>query len=542
MKKFTYLTICLGLFSFSTLFSQNKSDTSTGFYETGKIQEANILFSTEDWDYMLDSLRVNGAEFLVANIRINGELLENVGVRYAGGKSYSEERKRNGIEVVLNLIDRNQDYQGYTRLRFSNALRDPSMVREVLGFEIARDYMTAPKANYLNLSINGEPYGLLVNIEAVNASYLNRHFGTSDGAFIKADPSRKKERPAGCKNNIACNLEVDNALACYQYNYDLESFSGWEQLMRLTDVLNNDVKSIESVLDVDATLWMLAFNNVLVNLNSYSGAVSENYFLYQDKNGIFNPIIWDLNLAFGSFKNTGSGSDLDLEGLQTMDPMLHEKNTTKPLISELLKNKDYKRIYVSHLRSILYDWFLTGKYEDRARELQQLIAEDYKKDPNAFYEFKEFEKSLDATVGKKSKIPGIVELMQPRTRYLKKTKPLAVFPPEFKTNIVESRARLSRDPVKTFRIQTMVSDYTKTVQLLYRFKGQKDFKRVAMKDDGESFDGRKGDNIFGVEVVPPAGKTIIEYYFVAENAAAISFDPPNYYFKQHSVSLAELNE
>lgn len=542
MKKFTYLTICLGLISISSLFSQNKSETSDGFYAMDKIQEANILFETENWDYMLDSLRVNGEEYLVANIRINGELFQNVGVRYAGGKSFSEESKRNGMEIALNLVDRKQNYQGYTNIRLSSALRDPSMVREVLGFEIARDYMTAPKANFLNLSVNGAPYGLLVNIEDVNASFLNTHFGTSDGAFIKADPARNKEKPAGCKNNIACNLEEDNSLACYKYNFDLESFSGWDKLMELTAVLNNDVKSIESILDVDATLWMLAFNNVLVNLNSYSGAVSENYYLYLDKNGKFNPIIWDLNLAFGSFKNTGSGSDLDLQGLQTMYPLLHEKNSTKPLISELLQNKDYKRVYISHLRSILYDWFLTGKYEDRAKTLQDMIAEAFKNDPNAFYEFKEFEVSLDETIGRKSKIPGIVELMKPRTRFLKKTKPLAVFPPEFKTNIVESRAKLSREPVKTFRIQTMMSDYTKTVQLFYRFEGQKDYMKVAMKDDGKSFDGKKGDNIFGVEVSPPAGKSVIEYYFLAENAAAISFDPPNYYFTQHSVSLAELNE
>ena len=88
----------------------------------------------------------------------------------------------------------------------------------------------------------------------------------------------------------------------------------------------------------------------------------------------------------------------------------------------------------------------------------------------------------------------------------------------------------------------MVSEYTKTVNVFYRFPGEKEFLKVAMKDDGKSFDGNKGDNIFGVEIVPPAGQTELEYYFLAENAAALSFDPPNYYFKQHTVSLADLNE
>ena len=38
----------------------------------------------------------------------------------------------------------------------------------------------------------------------------------------------------------------------------------------------------EKVLDVDRALWMLAFNNVLVNLDSYSGAFRQNYYLYHD--------------------------------------------------------------------------------------------------------------------------------------------------------------------------------------------------------------------------------------------------------------------
>ncbi|MBK7338404.1 MAG: CotH kinase family protein [Saprospirales bacterium] len=46
-------------------------------------------------------------------------------------------------------------------------------------------------------------------------------------------------------------------------------------------------------------LWMLAINNVLVNLDSYVGGFAQNYYLYRDSTGIFHPVIWDLNLALG---------------------------------------------------------------------------------------------------------------------------------------------------------------------------------------------------------------------------------------------------
>ncbi|MEZ5057204.1 MAG: CotH kinase family protein [Saprospiraceae bacterium] len=542
MNKLSNLTLLFCLFLTFSIQAQAQENYPEKFYEPLEIQSANILFGQDNWDYLLDSLRLNGSEYLVANLIVNGERLNDVGVRYAGGKTYTKEGNKNGIEICINLVDREQTYHGIKTIRLSNATRDPSMVREVLGFEIARDYMTAPLANYLNLDINGEPYGLLINIQGVDEVFLNEHFNTSDGVFVKADPPLNEEAPVGCKKNIYCNLEQDFSLACYQHNYELESFNGWEQLLKLTQTLNESPKEIGDILDIDATLWMLAYNNVLVNLNSYSGAVSENYFLYQDKNDKFHPVIWDLNLAFGSFKNTGSGSDLNLEQLQNLDPLLHKNNPTKPLISQLLKDKMNERVYLSHVRSILYDWFLSGKYETRAKELQELIKEAQKNDPGATYKPEEFASSLYSTTGKKSKIPGIVELMEPRTRYLKKTPELAVFPPEFKTNIVESRKKLSSEKVTTFRIQTMVSEYTKTVNIFYRFKGEKQFRKVAMKDDGKSFDEKKGDNIFGVEIKPEAGENVIEYYFLAENAAALSFDPPNYYFKQHTISLADLNE
>ena len=92
------------------------------------------------------------------------------------------------------------------------------------------------------------------------------------------------------------------------------SGEGWTDLQELTKVLNTDPGKIDRILDVDNALWMLALNNVMVNLSSYSGNHSINYYLYKDGNGRFQVVPWDLNLAFGSYKNTGSGSDLELKG------------------------------------------------------------------------------------------------------------------------------------------------------------------------------------------------------------------------------------
>src|SRR5678815_4800594 len=93
-------------------------------------------------------------------------------------------------------------------------------------------------------------------------------------------------------------------------------------------------------MDMDRVIWMLAFNNVLVNLDSYSGVFCQNHYLYKDSYGYFNPIIWDLNMCFGGFPFAGSGATsfnlLLITGEQQMSPLLHAGDTYWPLINAVL--------------------------------------------------------------------------------------------------------------------------------------------------------------------------------------------------------------
>lgn len=542
MKK--YLLIAITAF-FVFLNIGNAQETiqieEADFYSTKNVQDVTIYFEEDNWRYLLDTLRKNGDRYLIGNAELNGQKYGNVGVQIADNRGFQPDEKRNDLKLILNLVDRVQNHQGYKTFHLSSARRDPSMVREVLGFEIARDYMPAPKANYARVTINGEFYGLFVNIENVDNKFLTDNYGNSDGTFFKADPEMYPDAPEKCKKKVYGSLVTEPDVRCYFFNYKMKSDYGWDDLMVLAETLENKTDQIENVLNVDRTLWMLAFNNAIANLRSYSGAVSENFYLYKGIDGKFNPIIWDLNYAFGGFKNTGKGSDLDLKGLINMTPLLHENNPSKPLISNLLANKENRKIYLSHLRQITYDWFVNGKYLERAEELQRLIQVPVSNDFNKKYNWDEFKGNLTKTIGKKSKIPGIQELMSERARYLKKEPNLAVFPPKFISQEVRKRERLSNKKVNSFRFLVEVSKYTKGVAVYYRYPGESDFVKKTLLDNGKSSDGRAGDNIFGGEILPKSGMRQIEYYFRAENASLMSFEPANYSFKTYRVSIDDLN-
>lgn len=542
MKK--KILLFLGLIILSNIAFGQDNKMENNFYDINTVRQVNITFEQDNWAELLDSMRIYGDGLLIGNVEIEGSKYENAGVRYRHSKSFKPGDKHNALHVNLDYINKDQNHKGYKTLILSNALRDPSMVREVLGYEIARKYMPAPLANYARVSVNGSYYGLLVNVEAVDEQFLEKHFGSSDNCFFKCTPNynEKEATPEGCKQNLYASLEYESKASCYPRNFEMLSKEGWDDLIELTKMLNDNDENLHNVLNIDRALWMHAFNNVLVNLNSYSGANSQHYYLYKDANGQFNTIITDLNYAFGSYKSVGPGSDLGLKELQRLDPFLQADNPTKPLISKLMENDLIRKIYINHVRTILYDNFDNYEYEKRAIELQTLIKPHVEEDKNKDYSIAEFGQSLIFTVGEKSKIPGIIELMSKRSKFLKKHKEVSVYPSTVENVSVTRRAKFSNEPITNFNILATGEKNIKRMVLYYRHDHSSKYEKVFMVDDGKNNDDEAGDNVFGVTVVPGKGETAIEYFILSENAAAAAFFPKDYMFNPFMANLEELNK
>lgn len=536
MKKNLLLLVCLNILTIA--FAQQKD-----FFDVNNIPEIKITFKQKNWASILDSLKVSGSNMLIGDVTVDGTSIPLAGIKYKGTASFKYGEKRNPYQIKLNFVNKNASYQGVTTINLSNALRDPSMVREVLGYEIARKYMPASRANYCRLYVNGEYIGLYVNVETItDETFLNNNFGTPDNTLVRCN-AENKTVVDGCRKSPYSSLEFEENENCYFSNYDLMSKQGWDDFFSLVKTLNKNPENIENILDVDRTLWMLAYNNVLVNLNSYSGGNSQNYFIYKNKLGKFVPMLWDLNLNFGSFKNTGVGeSDLTLQQLQELDPMLHRLNNAKPLISKLLSNPTYEKIYIAHCKTILADWIESGLYIKRAKELQEICKVSFMNDPNKYYKDADLAKSLDKTVGEHSKIPGLSELMSKRAKFLKKHWAFVTQAPIVTDVKTLTREKYATENLTTFKIQAKVDKFPKQVHLMYRTNKDLPFTEIAMQDDGNSNDGIMGDKVFGVKLDPKGAFDSIEYYIISENAQAISFYPADYIKNPIKINLTELNK
>jgi len=326
--KFDYMKL-LTLFTFLICLQFGiQAQTSTeDFYDVNKIPEIKLIIKQAKYDKILDSMKIYGEGMIIADAVIDGQTFKSVGVRYRGNSSYGYGNKRNPWHIKLNYVNKNQNYQGITSIKLSNALRDPSMLREVMGFEIARKYMIAAKCNFSKLFINGAYSGLYVNVESIDDQFFENNYGSKTNTSFKCSPESNITSNPGCMNKVYASLVYESDPNCLLPNYTLRSESGWDELMQLTKTLQEDPANVNKMLDIDQTLWMLAFNNVLVSLSSYSGNISQNYYLYKNNTGHFSPIIWDLNLCFGSFKNTGiGGKDLNLKQLQEIKLLLQRGN------------------------------------------------------------------------------------------------------------------------------------------------------------------------------------------------------------------------
>ncbi len=490
------------------------------FYDINTINNIEITFQESNWDYLLDNLVSAGnEERLMGSVNINGEVFDSVGVRYKGNSSYRSNQVKNPLNIKLDYIIDDQEIQDYGTVKLANVYKDPSFVRETLAYEIARKYFPASQSNYAKVSINGTYLGLYTSDQDVDKYFMRSNFGSDENARIKGEIS--SNAMPGSMGGVWQYYGTDSS--DYFGKYALESDEGWGELVEFLDTLNNYTDDVEQVLNVDRHLWFLAFQNLLVNLD---GPINnpQNYYLYQDDLGRFNPIPWDFNECFGVFTNLQSAGPQGTYQLQRLSPFVNMNESDYPVISKILTNDEYNRMYVAHMKTMLNDVILNGWYHDRVLELQDIIATEVQADPNKFYTYSNFLSNIDNSISSGGPHPspgiiGITELMETRATYIFALSEFSAQAPEIGAS-VNNPSQVSAGSALTL---SATADNATSVSLRYRESVSQPFQILEMLDDGLNGDSLAGDNIYG------SGEIIVnsdlQYYFYAENSGAGAFLP-----------------
>ena len=520
--------ILLILSSFSLITHIN----AQSFFDMNNISIIEIYFAQNNWNQLLIDNYYSEEYLLADSVIFNGSTKDSVGVKYKGNSTFSENNVKNPLNISIDHFKTNQDYQGHETIKLSNGQKDPSFIREALSYEIARKYMQAPRSNYAKVYINGLYHGLYTNSESINSDFQNN--------FLNSDKNntRIKCNPQSVFNG-GSSLEYLGADSASYYNfYEMKSDAGWQDLIDLTYDIMNSSNTIENTIDIDRAIWMSAYNNVLVNLDSYSGPFRQNYYLIKDDNNRMNTIIWDLNECLGGFKminqGPGGGGPSDLSQL---DPMLREGDDDWPLLDLIFSNSTYRKMYIAHMRTILYENFTNNWYAERGLQLQNLIKTDVQADPNKFYNYDDFISNLnnDVNIGGGGpgggNVNGIISLMNARSEFLSTHNELNSIPPIIGT------LSATTDVVSSYSTANLIVDVEDAsyVYLAYRFRPQERFLKLQMFDDGDHNDGAANDGIFGVSIDVDA--LDMQYYIYAENSEAGIFSPERAEHEFHNLPV-----
>lgn len=522
MKNLIYSLAIFSLFT-AQISAQN-------FYDQSTVQTIEIFFSFSNWDSQLDAATTTDSYIIADSVRINGLVFDSVGIKYKGNSSYNANNNKNPLHIELDHIIGSQDYQGYTDIKLQNGYSDPSMIREVLSYGILEQYMDCPKANFANVYINGTLRGMYSNAESINKKFNGEHYYLGNDTYFKCNPVGG----AGPGSTSSPDLKYINMDSSSYFNgYELKSTYGWNRLVDLINTLNNNFTAIESRLDIDRALWMLAFNNVLVNLDSYSGAFRQNYYLTWDLNNRFVPTVWDLNMSFGGFPGgTGSGPYT----ASSLDPMSNSTSANHPLIVKILANPLYKRMYMAHIRTIVQENFASQNYLTMANTLRSTIDASVQADPFKFYTYAQYQSSLTTNIAgggpPGSSIPGLQNLMAARATYFSTNANYVLISPT-----ISAYSASNNTPTfgETIYLTATCSNET-IVYLGFRNNHQLKFNRVQMFDDGAHGDGAAGDHVYGYQV--PIDGAVFEYYIYAENTNAGIFSPQRAEHEFHSLIVS----
>jgi hypothetical protein len=522
-------------FAFISLFAKSQTE----LYDPSVVQVIEITFSQTNWDYQMDTAKAGSEGYILADmVVINGVSFPNSGVKYKGNSTYNASNDKNPLHIKLDYTV-NQDYDGYEDLKLSNGSKDPSMVREVLAYDILQNYMHCPRSNYARVYINGTYYGVFSNSESISKSFCSDHFYSSGNAFFKCNPIGGAGPGSSSYPDLAYYGTTQSS---YTSRYEMQSDFGWDDLIHLTDTLKNFTGSIEEILDVDRALWMLAFNDVFVNLDSYTGGFRQNYYLYRDNNGRFNSIIWDLNMCFGSFTQlgatSGGGGGLSVTAMETMTLYPHQTETGWPLIYYIFQNDTYKKMYLAHVRTLATEMIDSGYLATRAQELHDIVATAVAEDNNYIYTVAQFNSNLNSTVTVTGggmgggSIAGVTSIMNNRLSFLESNSDYNLDGPAITNVLANPTAPFFGDD---FAITADVDNATE-VYLGYRPYIELNFTKVTMYDDGAHNDGAANDGTYGAFINASSG--MIQYYIYAQNAQAGMFSPVRAEHEFYSINIS----
>jgi hypothetical protein len=325
---------------------------------------------------------------------------------------------KRSLNVALDFVDPEQRLYGYKTLNLLNAHEDPTFMHTVLYSHVARQYIPAPKANFVKVVINGESWGVYVSAQQFDKIFAAENF------HGKGTRWKVRGSPGG-----GGGLDyVGEDLAEYKRRYEMKSddkASAWKALIKLCRTLKETPPeeleaALDPMLDIEGALWFLALDNALINSDGYWIRGSD-YCLFLDAKGKFHVVPHDMNEAFQPPMGPGAGrpggpppGERPASGRGTgatgprgffdvggggggnykLDPLVGLNDPSKPLRSKLLAVPSLQKKYLANVRTIAEKWLDWRQLGPLVADYRALVEKEVEADTRKLSSYAAFEDAL----------------------------------------------------------------------------------------------------------------------------------------------------
>lgn len=387
---------------------------NASFYEPTVLRTLLLDFEDADWDAELTDFHRTDVH-VPATLTVDGKKYPNVGVQFRGNTSFMAGNNgyKRPIKLTINYVDPEQHLYGYKTVDLLNSAEDPSFLHVPLYYEIARKYMPAEKANLVKVVINGESWGVYVNVQSFDKVFVKEWFKDAKGPRWKVPVNFRGD---GGLTYVGENLED------YKRRYEAKSNvtdADWKALIALCRTLKQTPpdqleSALKPILDVEHLLWYLAIDNVLINNDGIWTRASD-YGIFRDKKGVFHIVPHDVNETFsGAMGGPGGGpggpggpggrggpggpggpgrGGARPSGV-ALDPLAGAEDTNKAILNRLLASPTLRARYLDHVRVIAEQWLDWNKLGPIAEKYRSLIEKEVELDTRKLYSTAAFKEAF----------------------------------------------------------------------------------------------------------------------------------------------------
>lgn len=348
------------------------SDLTERFFDPETVQTIRIEVKPEDLNRLQralpDRISVPGA------FRWNDQAVDQAGVRYKGDSSSSPnaQHKRSFLIDFSEFIKR-QRFLGLRHVALDNGIQFGSLFSERLITDILRNVgVKASRCNYARVYLNSRYLGIYVNVERLDRSFIERHFGSDEGVMFKVSRG-------GPGADLRC-LGPEPAL--YRKAFELHAGpeeEGYRSLAQWICALADPAGTgadLSSLLDLEAFLSTTAVMLLAGAFDQYTGWNAHNYYLYQNpRDQRWTYIPWDLDVGFADH---AFGKIPVLEGWNAAWPA---PVPGRPLMERLVSDPGLLEKYRKKAKTLLESSFQPEVLIPKLRGLYAQIQADLKEEP-----------------------------------------------------------------------------------------------------------------------------------------------------------------